>query len=298
MPVTMLRSRLIIAALAATIVFAVIAACGGDDDTSATPDGSESPAGSIDPSATVTLAPTPGGDPLIPPLEGPEPGPPVTEEKDWREDPEWALPRPEDVEPADDPDNPLLNPPSDPTCPPDWVPLLRPAEGYQMCYPVDWVTGSHGYVSSANESRWYALGLYDFSNPEEQIQRAHVSVYMFPTFSRPVRYTLDCPNPLSVTLSGLAAVMCEDFPGISPESQIVSYHVFREDRDYFLNIVSYFEYDEETGEYTDEVDQQAFDLAVQVAQTFKFIEITEIPTLEATEDADAEGTADEDTPTP
>lgn len=275
MPVTMLRTHLLIAAIAAALVLAVITACGGDDDTSgsASPSGSGAPSGSG--GATITTAPTPGGDPLIPPLEGPAPGPLVTEMTDWRQDPDWALPRPEDAVPADDPDNPILNPPASPDCPAEWVKIDRPAEGYQICYPVTWVVGTHGYVSSANESRWYALGLYDFSDPENQIQRAHVSIYMFPTFARPVRYTIDCPDLRGVTLSGLPAVVCPDFPGLDPEAEIISYQASRGDRDYFLNIVTYKTYDPEAAEYTDEVDQDARDLAIEVARTFKFIAIAE-----------------------
>jgi hypothetical protein len=126
------------------------------------------------------------------------------------------------------------------------------------------------------------LGLHDFSDPENQIQRAHVSVYAFPQYSRPVRYIVDCPNPLSVTLDGLPAVVCTDYPGVSPEANIVSYHLFRDDLDFFLNIVSYYEY--EDGEYTDTVDEDALEMAIQVAHTVNFIPVTPLP--------------DTDTPTP
>lgn len=271
MPVIMLKHRTLVLALAAAGFLGLFAACGGDDSGGSTP---STPTGS-DASPTISIAPTPGGDPLVPPLEGTEVGPPVTEMTDWREEPDWQMPEPEDVPAADDPEDPALNPPAEPTCPTDWILINRPTEGFTICYPPNWVVGSHGFVSSANESRWYSLGLFDFADPENQIQRAHVSVYAFPQFARPVRYIIDCPDPLSVTLSGIPAVVCRDYPGLNPEANIISYHVYRGGLDFFLNIVSYYRY--EDGEYTDTVDQEALDTAIQVAQTVKFIPVVALP---------------------
>jgi len=273
MPVIMPGFR-ISAVFCAVIVFATVAGCGGDD-SSPTGTPGDSPSGSA--AASGSPLPTPESDPLIPPLEGPEPGPAISERKDWREDPEWALPSPGDVSPAEDIDDPVLNPPAEPACPSDWTVLERPDEGFAICHPASWTVAGHGYVSPANEDRWYSLGIFDFVDEEEHIQRAHVSVYVFSRFARPVRYTIDCPSPASVTFAGEAAVVCPSFPGVPPEAEIIAYHVLREDLDYFVNVTTYPKYEAETEEYSGEVDQDARDLAVKIAQTFEFIPIVEHP---------------------
>jgi hypothetical protein len=272
-PVTMRIARLFYLAPVMALILILLAACGGDDSDS----GSPSPSSSDDPgvSGSPTSAPSPGGDPIVPPLEGPASGPPITEETDWRLDPEWAPPDPADVPEADDPDNPVLNPPAVPVCPEEWVKLTRHGEGFEICYPLSWVIGSHGYVASANESRWYSVGIFDFSDAENQIQRAHVSVYMFPQFSRPVRYTIDCPEARGVEFSGEPAVVCPEFPGIEPEAEIISYHVFKDDRDYFVNVATYYEYDAESEEYTDDVAEAAREIGLQIAHSFKFIPLAQ-----------------------
>jgi hypothetical protein len=65
-------------------------------------------------------------------------------------------------------------------------------------------------------------------------------------------------------------VVCPDFPAESPEARIISYHAFRENLDYFVQVVPYFEYDADSDSYTDELNQEAFDLALQIAHTFEF----------------------------
>jgi hypothetical protein len=273
MPMTMPGLRLS-AAFCALIALAVFAACGGGGDSA-----TETPGNSASASAGASSSPlpTPESNPLIPPLEGPDPGPAVSERTDWREDPEWALPSPDDVSPADNPDDPVLNPPADPECPVDWAVIERPDEGFKICHPASWIVAGHGYVSPPNEDRWYSLGIFNFVDEEKQIQRAHVSVYVFPPFARPVRYTIDCPAPASLIFAGEAAVVCPSFPGVTPESEIISYQVRREDRDYFVNVTTYPGYDAGTEEYSGEVDPDVRGLAVQIAQTFQFIPIAEQP---------------------
>lgn len=256
-------------------VLVALAACGDDDDLK--PDGSAgartaSPTASSDVSPTVT----PEQSIFVPPLEGPPRTGTVSERTDFRQDPEWALPKPEDQPAPDDSDDPILNPPAEPAeCPTDWQVLDRPVEGFKICYPPDWVTDGQGYVAAANEERWYSVGIYDFPEGDREHQRAHISVYVVPTYTRPLRYTLDCPELFSVTLAGQPAVVCPDFPAESPEARISSYHVFREDLDYFVQVVEYFEF--ENGEYTDSVNEDARDLAIQTVQTFQFTPVAGIP---------------------
>ena len=266
MPFSMRWIRYALAPLAVLAVV-TLAGCGDDDDAPA--DGSGTPSASESAPASATTPPNP----VVPPMEGPDRQGGVTEETDFRADPAWRAPAPDDVPAADDPADPVLNPPADPECPAEWTLIQRPVEGFQICHPADWTVAGHGYVSSANEAQWYSVGIFDFLDETQAQQRAHVSIYVIPQFAQPFRYTLDCEAPLSLTFGGEPAVVCPDFPAESPEARIISYHAFREDLDYFVQVVPYFEYDADSDSYTDELNQEAFDLALQIAHTFEFTPI-------------------------
>jgi hypothetical protein len=253
--------------VALTIVSVV--ACGGDDD-----DGSGSPTPD-DTGPTPVITP---GDPVAPPLEGPGRGDPPTEMTDFRELPEWQLPRPDEVPPPpeEEADNRLLNPPAEASCPEEWEVLDRPTDGYKICYPGDWTLAGYGNVSQANEATWVSAGIFRFTDPSQENQLAHVSIYVIPQFARPFRYTIDCEQPYSITFAGQPAVVCPEFPGVSPEAPFTSYHVFRENLDYFVQVVPY--YLEEDGEVTDEIDEAAFQTAIDIAHTFQFTPVAVTPT--------------------
>lgn len=139
-----------------------------------------------------------------------------------------------------------------------------------MCYPDSWKIAGHGYVSAGAEARWYSVGIILFDGER---QLAHVSIYAVPQFARPLTYTRDCHQPYRVTFAGVPAVLCPDFPGQPPEARIVSYHVFKNDRDYFINVVPYFRYDAGSGKYTEDVDESALNTAFDIAGTFRFIDL-------------------------
>jgi hypothetical protein len=257
----MLKRSTLIAALAVAALLLVLVsslACGGDDDN-ATP---------------TYVSPTPvsgGRDLLTPPFEGPARQPQLGTREDFRQDPAYQLPGSNDVPaPTDNKDDPIYNMPDTPSCPANWKTYTRPTEGFQVCYPAEWTVAKEGYVSSPNEDRWFIVGLFDFTDDSKQHQHAHVSVYVVPQFVKPFTYTKDCPTPFSVKLDNQPAVICPDFPPVSPESRIISYHVFRENLDYFVNIASYKEYDTSKGEYTDDVDDDALKTAIDVVSTFQF----------------------------
>jgi hypothetical protein len=259
-------------AAAASLVVLVIAftACGGDDDDGSTNNGSPTATGS-----TPVITP---GDPVAPPLEGPGRGEAPTELTDYRELPEWQLPSPDEVPPPpqEEADNRLFNAPAEPSCPDDWEVLARPTEGFKICHPGDWTIAGFGNVAQANEANWVSAGIFRFIDASQQGQLAHVSIYVIPQFARPFRYTIDCEQPYSVTFAGEPSVICPDFPGVSPEATIASYHVFRENLDYFVQIVPYFL--EEDGEVTDEIDEAAYETAIDIAHTFQFTPVAATPT--------------------
>lgn len=266
------------ALLLPVLLLGIILAC-GDDDSSPSP-GSSSSATPVDGSGIAESgSATPVQNVLTPPLEGPRREGTVTERTDFRKVAEWILPKPEDLSAPEDTDDPVLNPPAEPECPADWELLNRATEGFEICYPAEWVTDGQGYVSSANEERWFSVGIFDFPDGDRDHQRAHVSVYVIPQYTRPLRYTLDCEELFAVTLSGEPAVVCPDFPAEPPEARISSYQLSRDNLDYFVQIVDYFEY--EDGDYTDNIDEDAHDLAVQIAQTFKLTPVAGFETSAA-----------------
>lgn len=254
-----LRTSLtLLVVIAGSALFAV--ACGG---------GGSSTTGT--PTATTTAVPR---DPLVPPLEGPDRVPYLGSPMDFRQDPAYQLPSPNDVPSPTDSEDPVLNPPAQPDCPDGWKVLQRPTEGFQFCYPADWDFASDGYKNAPNETRWYSLGVFKFPGArEDDHQFAHVSVYVIPQGARPFTYTKDCPTPYSVVLDGQPAVVCPDFPAASPEARIISYHVFRSDLDYFINIALYFKYDDSKGAYTDQTDSEALAAATKIIGSFTFTEV-------------------------
>lgn len=264
MAATMMLSTMRWISIMATVFLALVfaVACGDDDLGSGGTGGSTDP----DVSATPTRAPR---DPLSAPYEGPAIGPFPEEPIDYREDPEWRHPDPENQPtPApDDKSDVVFGPPAEPSCPEDWERLERLPEDFSICYPDSWEEDS-SYVN--HEVRWYAIGLFNFPDGDREHQLAHVSVYVFPEFSRTVRYTLDCPETYSVTFAGEPSVVCPDFPPVEPEARIISYYVFRDDQHYFVNVAAYLEYDGENGEYSDSFDEEALDQAIEIAHTFQF----------------------------
>jgi hypothetical protein len=229
-------------------------ACGGSGgDSSATPTVTQS-AG-----ATARL--------IAPPFEGPARAR-VLQREDFRQDADWQMPSPDNLPKPDDTTDPILNPPA-PSCPTDWQAIYRTPEGFSVCHPDAWAVDGEGYVSAANQDRWFSVGLFDFTDDSKQHRLAHVSVYAIPPFVEPFRYTIDCPEPKSVTFGGHAAVVCPSFPAVSPEARIISYHVAEGNMDYFVNIVTYFKYDASTGKYTNDTDDDALNMAVQIADTFQ-----------------------------
>jgi hypothetical protein len=261
----MRTSRSILAAALAAS-FLLIAACGGDDDDGQSPtDGAQT---------TDPAGPTPTrGNPVTPPLEGPGRGAAPAEFTDYREEPEWLLPKPDDLQPPPEElaEEPAANPPAQPVCPEGWLTIDRPTEGFKICHPENWTVAGHGYVSGANEDRWYSVGIFDFVDESRTTQRAHVSIYAIPRYTRPFRYTVDCPQPYAVMFAGEPAVVCPNFPGQPPEEhEIISYHVFLNDLDYFVNVATYFIHEGE--EITDEIDEEARTTAIEIAHSFQFTE--------------------------
>jgi len=249
---------------AAFLALAFAVACGDDDDL-----GSSGTDVSATPDATPDLTTRAPRDPLSAPHEGPDLGPFPEEPIDFREDPDWRHPDPESrPTPApDDKSDVVFGPPAEPSCPEDWERVERLPEDFSICHPDSWEEDS-SYVN--HEVRWYAIGFFDFPGGDREHQLAHVSVYVFPEFSLTVRYALDCPEAYSVTFAGEPSVVCPDFPPVAPEARIISYHVFRDQRHYFVNVAAYLEYDEENGEYSDSLNEEAFNQAIEIAHTFQF----------------------------
>ncbi len=257
----MYKELLAIAVLAAGLMLA--AACGGDDNNTATPTGS----GAVTHSPVLADIPPPDtGKPVTPPLEGP-PRQPATAHANYRDLPEWALPAPQDLpQVLSDAQGAEYHPPAAPTCPDGWANLQRPIEGFGICYPSDWVIDGHGYVSASNEDRWYSVGFY---LRRDGVEVAHVSLYVLGPFSVPFTYIRDCKQDYQVTFAGQAAVLCPDYPGVPPEVRIISYQFRRGDLDYYVNVVPKLRFDTKSGRYVNEWDKDAEATAIQVAQTFQ-----------------------------
>lgn len=270
-----MHSSRIAGAIFVAPLLAVLAltAC-GDDDTSISTTTST-------PTPTLAGSPTPSPNPLVPPLEGPERTGYIGEKQDFRLNPDYELPAPNEVPSPEDASDPVLNPPAIPDCPSDWKKLIRGPEGFQLCYPEDWTVLTDAYKNSPNEERWYTGGVFKFPGDPPERQLAHVSIYAIPQYTRPFPYTKDCPTPFSVQLNNQPAVVCPSFPPASPEARIVSYHVFRENFDYFFNIALYYKWDESAGAYTDQTDAAAFDTAVKIIHSVEFLSVPATATAAA-----------------
>lgn len=235
---------------AAVALMFVSWACSGDSG-----DGSETPLPSGASGSGAVL------DSLVPPLEGPVREAAPTERTDFRVLPDWQLPRPDDL-PAPPPgvEGVEFSQPDEPQllCPDGWEELKRQSESFRICYPESWAIAGHGYVSAGAEERWYSVGIVLFEG-EEQV--AHVSVYRFPQYARPVRHTIDCDQAYAVTFAAEPAVLCPDVSASPPEARIISYNVFLDDADYFVNVVSY----EGAGE-------EPLAQAMEIARTFAFLQ--------------------------
>lgn len=213
----------------------------------------------------VTMPPV-RRDVIAPPLEGEAP-PLSTERINYRLHPDFQLPDPAALPPVpEDAEGREYHPPETPECPEDWELLERPGEGFRICYPADWQIDGHGYVSAGADDRWYSLGIFKFV--DENVEQAHVSVYMTPPFARPFLYVAECEQAYQVRFDGRLATLCPDLPGKFPEAKIIAYHIREGERDYFVNVVLYYEYDFENGRYLNSWPQELEETAIRIAQSF------------------------------
>lgn len=257
----------------------LLVACNGGGDGSPSPGSAASPVPTTEPDSTPEATPGATGTAVqsdghlfTPPLEGPARGAAAQEETNYWELSEFQLPEPQDLpEPPEDADAPEFSPPAEAECPADWEELSRPGEKFSICYPEDWRIDGHGYVTAGVEERWYSVGMFLLDG---DVQKAHVSVYVISPYARPFTYTRDCEQSYRLTLAGEPAALCPDFPGEGPEARIIAYHVRRGERDYYVNVVPYFEFDEEEGTYLDTVSEEAEATAIEIAHTFRFIGLT------------------------
>lgn len=266
-----MRKLISLASLVPVIAALLLAVACTDGDGEPSPE----PTGETPSAATPTVEPTPQptGEVIVPPLEGPERTLAFKENTNYREQPEFQLPAPEDVPEAPaDAEGAEFHPPEEPVCPDGWEILRRPVEGFEVCYPATWRIDGHGYVSAGLDDRWYSVGLFLF---EDGRQLAHVSIYIINPYAQPFLYTRDCQQAYRATFAAMPAVLCPDLSGRPPEGKIIAYHVRRDDLDYFLNVVPYFEYDEEEGGYLDSWPEEIEEQAIQVAHTFLFTPLLE-----------------------
>jgi hypothetical protein len=236
-------------------LLAITVACGGDDVL---------PGSTAEPAPVVTV----NGENkfLVPPFEGPERETTTAPRQNYRLDPAWKLPTPASVSKPTDTSDPVLNPKPQ-TCPTDWKVDERPSEGLKFCYPSTWTVAREGYAGSPTEDQWFAAGVFDFADAAHTLQHAHVSVYVTDAFTRPMRFTLDCPQLYSVTFAGKPAVVCPTFPTKQPEARIIAYHVFANDLDYFVTIATYYEFNTAARQYSTETSADALATALQIANT-------------------------------
>ena len=262
----------VVLALLGGLLTVLAVACGGGEGEETTPAEAET----ATPAATATATPTSGSTPttavrrITPPMEGPSRGPAATEPTNYRELPEFELPVPGDLQASPAGATGLeFQPPAAPQCPEDWQNLVRPAEGFQVCYPESWIIEGHGYVSSGVEERWYSVGLFLF---QDDVELAHVSIYVVNPYAKPITYTRDCDQAYAVTFGGEPAVLCPDHPGEFPEAKIIAYHVRRGDLDYYINAVPMFQYDDTEGTYLETWSEDTEATAIQIAHTVQFME--------------------------
>ena len=214
-------------ALAGAILAAVtLLACSGDDGDDGDDGGSPSP-------SVVTPTPTQPDNQrgFFPPLEGLE-RPVAREVVNYWEDSAYDLPDPADL-PELLPELSSLAPPEVPVCPEGWVNLDRPTEGFKTCYPEDYATEGHGYVTAGVDERWYAVGIYDFDG---DVELGHVSVYVTGPFSQPFDYVALCDQAYRTTIDGEPATVCPDYDGGGGE-KIIAFNMRIGDLDYSINAV-------------------------------------------------------------
>jgi hypothetical protein len=254
---------------------ACFAACGGSDD--------DSPS-----SNTPTPAASPNSERSLPPFEGPRREAAI-ERRDYRLDPDWALPSPAALPTPAAASDPVLHP-DEHDCPDDWQRLDRPAEGFLICHPPEWPVANAGYVTFPTEERWFGAGIFNFADEARAHELAHVSVYVIPQFARPFRYTIDCADPQRVSLAGQPAVVCASVPVTAPEARIVSYHVSQNNLDYFVNIATYYEFDTATNQYTARTSAEALATALEIVGTFQLSAVPSQAAGTATQSASATAT--------
>jgi hypothetical protein len=249
-----------VAALAATAVFS---ACGGGDEES-----TASPVETGTATPTPFLTAVPSVTPRFPPLEGPRQELP-TERTNYREDPSYALPDAEDLPPLPD-EYSSFAPAADPQCPLGWTVFSRPGEGYRICYPPDWQLEVDGYVTPPVDDRWHSIAF--MKKNADGTETAHISVYATTPYARPFLFTADCDQAYNVTLSHEPAAVCPDYPGAPPEVMITAYHLRRGERDYFLQVVPYMQYDESIGGYPYGWSEADLETAFEILDSFELIE--------------------------
>jgi hypothetical protein len=266
----MKRAFVLCALLAGTIL---TVSCGGQ---SGAPDEQR-----VTPSATLTptAEPTTVSRERTPPLEGPIQRLP-TLRTNYREDPDFQFPNPADL-PIAGPDieGAQVDHSSPSGCPVGWERLVRPREGFEICYPGDWIIDGHGYVTAGADDRWYSLGIFRLVG-DDSVESAHVSVYVMGPYSRPFTYVLSCEKAYQVTLAGELASFCPDHPGEFPEVKIMAYHLRQGDRDYFIQVVPHFTWSEQTKEYLDVWSKEDEETAIRIVHTLQLVDdgVGETPT--------------------
>ena len=269
---TLLGSKAKAAALAmgaAVLLVAVGAACGGSGgkDSVATP----SPTGAT-PDEGDDVVPQVSPSALFPPLEGPERTFRPRERTNYREHPDFQFPDPNDLPaPSDAQQGREFRPPESPNCPEGWEVYARPDDGFRICHPSDWRVDSEGYVNVGVDDKWFSVGLFRYA--ADGRQSAHVSVYVSTPFSQPATYLIACDQAYQVVIDGMPASLCPDFPGESPEAKVIAYHIRRGIRDYFINVVPYFEFDSAAEGYLTTWRQDDEETAIQIAHSFEFLEL-------------------------
>lgn len=267
-----MRNRVMVLVILAMAGGLLAAACaGGGQETTPVPGATDAPA------ASATATPDPGVSTFPearrtgPPLEGASRGVAASERTNYRELDEFQLPEPEDLPPPpEEATGPEFQPPAEPQCPEDWQELSRPAEGFRVCHPEGWSIDGHGYVSAGAEDRWYSLGLF---LSQDDVEVAHVSIYVVNPYAKPITYTRDCDQAYRVTFAGEPAAFCPDYTGEFPEAKIIAYHVRRGDLDYYINVVPKFQYDATSRIYLDTWSQDAEATGILIAHTLQFMEI-------------------------
>ncbi len=271
---SMPKALALIAVLA--VVALVTAACGsgtGSQEDDVDSPGSPTASPTDDPAPTLTAIPsTPTGSVIFPPFEGPTRSFRAEERINYREHPAFQFPNPEDLPvPPDELEGLEFHPPETPDCPLDLELLVRPSQGFRVCYPKEYKIDGHGYVTALVDDRWYSLGLFGLDQDDRE--SVHVSIYVTNAYSQPFTYVINCETAYQVTIDGQPATLCPDHPGEFPEVKIIAYHIRMGDLDYFIQVVPQFDFDDEANEYLTTWSQEAEETAIRIVHSFQFIEI-------------------------